>query len=55
MLKIQFKAPNDQIPTQAPHDQNIVACLGQMECPRTPGLLQAPGQLMQLIKNGKAN
>ena len=32
-----------------------MACLGQMECPGTPGLLQAPGQLLQIIKNGKAN
>ena len=36
-------------PSQAPHDQIIVACLAQMECPGTPGLWQALGQILQMI------
>ena len=41
--------------TQAPHEQNGVACLGQIEYPGTPGLLQALGHLLQINISGKAN
>ena len=44
-----------KFPTQAPHEQNIVASLSQVECPGTHGLLQAPGHLLQLNKSGKVN
>ena len=48
-MKIKIRLQMKLKPTQAPHDQNIVACLGQMECPGTPGLLQALGHLLQII------
>jgi hypothetical protein len=48
-MEIQVRLQMEFKPPQAPHDQIIVACLGQMECPGTPGLLQALGQLLQLF------
>ena len=48
-MKIKVRLQMEFKPTQAPHDQIIVACLGQMECPGTPGLLQAVGHLLQII------